>query len=260
MTAADEGFIPEVGSEAADVRKQSFGAWAGSYNAFRPSYPPAVFDRLFELVGKSPIQALDLGAGTGQLTRDLVARGVDVIAVEPDERMRAVLTANLDIPALEGSAEQIPLPDASVDLVTCGAMWHWVDQARALPELARVLRPGGVLAIMWNLRDDRHDWVRQMEQAVSLPDGYRWFLEAEAPKLQAPFTDTDLVEIEHLQPSSPDKLVGLVSTFSHVGISESRDEILGSIAQLCRTHPELAGREEFELPWVCKLFTAVRGV
>src|SRR3954454_13116307 len=124
-------------------RGLSFGPAAADYERVRPSYPGSA---VAWLVGTEPQRVLDLGAGTGKLTRVIVALGHDVVAVEPLPEMRAELSAAL--PTVEthaGSAEAIPLADASVDAVVVGQAFHWFDQARAVPELARVLRPGGVL-------------------------------------------------------------------------------------------------------------------
>ena len=105
-------------------------------------------------------RVLDLGAGTGKLTATLVALGADVIAVEPDPAMLAELRRALPaVRALPGSAEAIPLPDASVDAVLAGNAMHWFDMDVAGPEIARVLAPGGILAGLWNVMDDRVDWV-----------------------------------------------------------------------------------------------------
>ncbi len=105
---------------------------------------------------------LDLGAGTGKLTTRLVERGLDVIAVDPIAEMLDVLRATLpDTPALLGTAEQIPLRDNSVDAVLVAQAWHWFDPERAVAEVARVLRPGGRLGLVWNIRDERLGWVKE---------------------------------------------------------------------------------------------------
>ena len=100
-------------------------------------------------------RVLDLGAGTGKVSQALLELGLDVVAVEPDDAMRALIPTE----ALAGSAEQIPLPDGSVDAVLVGQAFHWFDAARALPEMVRVLRPGGSVGLLWNLYDDDVPWV-----------------------------------------------------------------------------------------------------
>jgi SAM-dependent methyltransferase len=131
---------------------RSFDLAAEEYEATRPSYPDELLDLLPVASGAT---VLDLGAGTGKLTRVLARRYARVIAVEPLDGMRAILERVVrDVEALPGSAERIPLDDASVDAVFAAQAFHWFDHARAIPEIARVLRPGGVLAIVWNGPDD----------------------------------------------------------------------------------------------------------
>jgi SAM-dependent methyltransferase len=122
----------------------SFGAVAETYDRVRPPYSAKLLDRAQEVLELDPAaRVLDLGAGTGRLTRQLARRFAEVVAVEPDERMRAVHGS-----ALAGSAEAIPLEDASVDAVFSGEAFHWFDHATAIGEIARVLRPSGGLAIL----------------------------------------------------------------------------------------------------------------
>ena len=137
---------------------------------------------------------LDLGAGTGKFTRSLVARGLDVIAVEPDDVMRATLADALpSVRTVKGTAEAIPLPDASVDVITAAQAWHWVDQARALPEAARVLRPGGSLALVWNIRDESVPWVERLSEIMGGSEAER-FMQQEIT-IGAPFGATERFEV-----------------------------------------------------------------
>lgn len=136
----------------------SFGAIAAVYRRGRPSYPPEALDWL--LPAGSP-RVLDLGAGTGKLTEQLAARGLDVVAVEPSEGMREEFAKALpDVEILAGAGQRIPVDDASVDTVLVAQAWHWVDPERAVPEVARVLCPGGRLGLIWNVRDEREPWLR----------------------------------------------------------------------------------------------------
>ena len=138
--------------------RSSFGAAATAYAEHRPDYAQAAVRWAVEPAPGSRV--LDLGAGTGKLTAVLAALGADVIAVEPDPAMLAELRRALpDVRALPGSAEAVPLPDASVDAVLAGHCLHWFDMDVAGPELARVLVPGGILAGLWNVMDDRVGWV-----------------------------------------------------------------------------------------------------
>src|SRR5660397_264806 len=126
-----------------------FGEATEAYAEGRPGYPAAA---VAWMLGDQPLTVLDLGTGTGKLTVQVVAQGHHAVAVDPDASMLAGLNEALpDIDARVGTAEEIPLPDASVDAVVCGQVWHWVDVPAASREVARVLRPGGVLGLVWNL-------------------------------------------------------------------------------------------------------------
>ena len=126
---------------------QSFGASAAEYDRVRPDWPPAAVDRAAELLGLGrDAEVVDLAAGTGKLTRLLAERFDRVVAVEPDGRMRALL----EVEAYAGTAERMPLPDASADAVFVGDAFHWFDAPAALAETARVLRPRGGLVLLWN--------------------------------------------------------------------------------------------------------------
>jgi SAM-dependent methyltransferase len=142
----------------------AFADVAGAYERGRPGYPD---EAVRWLVGDEPRDVVDLGAGTGKLTRTLVAHGHRVVAIEPLDQMRAELVAAVPgARALAGSAEAIPLLDASADVVTSAQAFHWFDHARALPEIARVLRPGGRLALVWNSRDDRDPWMSRLSAII----------------------------------------------------------------------------------------------
>jgi SAM-dependent methyltransferase len=146
---------------------RSFDLAPEEYEATRPSYPAEVLDLL---PVASDATVLDLGAGTGKLTRVLAARYAQVVSVEPLDGMRGILERVVpDVEAMPGSAEQIPLDDASVDAVFAAQAFHWFDHDRAIPEIARVLRPGGTVALVWNGPDE--------SRPNPLPAGYLAYLD-----------------------------------------------------------------------------------
>jgi SAM-dependent methyltransferase len=142
----------------------AFAEVAGAYERGRPGYPD---EAVRWLVGHEPCDVVDLGAGTGKLTRSLVALGHRVTAVEPLAEMRAQLEAVLpDVRAVPGSAEAIPVPDSSVDVVVSAQAFHWFDHDDALPDIARVLRPHGRLSLVWNSRDDGDPWMARLSAII----------------------------------------------------------------------------------------------
>lgn len=168
---------------SAPPRALSFDRAAAQYGAARPGYPDALLDAVEELAGR-PLRgarALDVGAGTGISTRRLRDRGAAVVAVEPGPGMAAELRRTLpDVPLVRGDGNRLPFADASADLITYAQSWHWTDSARAASEAMRVLRPGGALALWWNVADPDVGWIaEQGERLLS-------FFAAELPELAGP--------------------------------------------------------------------------
>ncbi|HEX4212097.1 MAG TPA: class I SAM-dependent methyltransferase, partial [Candidatus Dormibacteraeota bacterium] len=186
----------------------SFGAIASIYRRGRPSYPTEALDWL---VPEGSPRVLDLGAGTGKLTEQLVARGLDVVAVEPSDGMREEFAKALPgVPILAGAGESIPLDDASVDAVLVAQAWHWVDPERAVPEVARVLRPGGRLGLIWNVRDEREAWLADLGRIIHVEgDQDMHTNDAVAGPPFGPFEHTVIEWTHHL---SPDRLIDMVTS------------------------------------------------
>ncbi|MGH3245059.1 MAG: class I SAM-dependent methyltransferase [Trebonia sp.] len=249
-------------------RGSSFGAVAAAYAEHRPDYPADAVRWCVAPAGRDlgSLRVLDLGAGTGKLTAILVELGAQVTAVEPDPAMLGELRRGLpSVRALPGTAEEIPLPDASVDAVICGQAMHWFDMSRALPEIARVLVRGGALAAVWNGDDDRVPWVAgmrdvtrdvasqsltpQRSQAVDFgPEQFGGEL----------FAPTERAEFANAQLLTADTLVDLIATHSQMLIMtpEERARVLARIRAYLASRPETADGP-FELPMVT---TAIRSV
>lgn len=247
---------------------RSFDEIAATYSAVRPAYPEAAVDwilrpanRLEERCDGKHVGArvLDLGAGTGKLTRQLIDAGLDVVAVEPSPQMGAELSAYVpEAELLTGSAEEIPLPDSSVDSVVVGSAFHWFDHAAALAEIARVLRRGGRLGLIRNRPDDRHDWVARLDGIAGARA--RRGRQDPTPDEADAFDNAEEAQFPLAYEVTGQALGELVQTFSYYLRldAEGRADLLTRVAELVRTHPDLAGRATFPLPYMTRCWRATR--
>lgn len=230
-------------------RASSFGAAARAYAEHRPAYAPDAIAWCLAGADRPVRRVLDLGAGTGALTAGLLAAGVSVTAVEPDPAMLAELRHRLaDVPAAVGTAEAVPLADGSVDAVLVGTAFHWFDAGRALPEIVRVLRPGGVLAVLYNIVDESEPWVAELgvasRSSVSTPPD-----EEEWVPSYAGFGAVTVERFPHGHPRTAASLTAMVGTHSHTLVisAEERAELLGRVRAVLDSHPETA-RGTFDYP------------
>jgi SAM-dependent methyltransferase len=232
----------------------AFADVADAYERGRPEYP---VEAVRWLAGDAAADVVDLGAGTGKLTRALVGLGHRVTAVEPLEEMRARLEGAVpDAHALAGSAEAIPLPDASADVVTSAQAFHWFDHSQALLEIARVLRPGGRLALVWNSRDDRDPCMARLSAII----GNETVSETDVVPVLAEsglFGPVETARFSLVQVLDRGGLLDLVLSRSYCAklTSVERDPILEAVAAL---YDETAGRGSFGLRYVTECFRAVR--
>nr|WP_040744479.1 class I SAM-dependent methyltransferase [Nocardia transvalensis] len=231
-------------------RANSFGSEAAAYAEHRPDYArDAILWALEPLAGVEGLEVVDLGAGTGKLTDGVAATGARVTAVEPDAGMRAEFERrHPELPILAGSAEHIPLPNDSVHAVVVGQAFHWFDQAAALPEIARVLRPGGVLAAFWNVQDTTVEWVAELHRlsrSTMLVAQSTGEFDSVHPLFE-PFLRRDF---PHVQRRTADSLAATIGTHSHTLVAppEERAEILERITAYLRRRPETC-LGEFDLP------------
>jgi SAM-dependent methyltransferase len=248
-----------------ETRRLSFGSVATDYDRYRPSPPPQVLDWLIPPGAQA---VLDLAAGTGAVTRELVGRAAQVIAVEPDERMRAVLAARCpEAEVLAGRGEDIPLPDASVDAVVISSAWHWLNPDRAVPEITRVLRVGGVLGVLWISRDMRVPWVaefsrlaRESREADRRPDGPpapagRRRREVTFPA-GTPLSAAEEYTVEYSLPMTKDELVGLLGTYS--GVITLDPERRADFSRRVRAFLDGQPWDRTDLPLICRCLRSTR--
>lgn len=239
----------------------TFGQAVDAYDRGRPGYPAEALDLLIESASsrlrRRIVDVVDVGAGTGKLTSALVTRFDRVRAVEPDDTMRARLVENVPgVAAFPGTAESIPLPDADADLITVAQAWHWVDPIRATAEVARVLRPGGTLALLWNIRDESVPWVRDLGELMGATPGVDENDSADPP-LPGPLLRYDHVELPFSTSLSREQLTDLVFSRSYViALDDVRKaELRRRLDVFLDTTPELAG-ERIRLPYVTRVTLA----
>jgi SAM-dependent methyltransferase len=230
-------------------RARSFGRVAAEYERGRPGYPSAAIDWL---LGGHSLDVLDLGAGTGKLTQALLAAGHRVTAVEPLDEMRAILSSQLPAArALAGSAEQLPLADASIDAVAVGSAFHWFDEGAALAEISRVLRPAGLLGLLGNAFDVSSPWVACVREILGPPAIERPGHWPSVVDLRERFADVEDREFPHEQRIDRAGLRDLASSRSRLALmdEDQRASVLAGLDRLWEQEPELLGRTDVQLPW-----------
>ncbi len=254
--------MAETGGEDSQPAR-SFGAIADDYDRFRLR-PPAEAVAWF-LPARVEV-ALDLGAGTGVLSRRLLERADQVIAVEPDARMRAVIAQRTpDVRALEGTAERIPLADAAADAVIVSSAWHWMDPTRAIPEIARVLRPGGVFGILWTTIDHETDLGAVLWRPVRALDAARLSDDRHHPDSiwlpdDAPFDLPEITTLKWTWPATIAEVTGLLATYSPViALSdEERSVLLAGVATDPAVRSATARGGTLDVPAVSRCWKTVR--
>lgn len=240
----------------------SFGAAAELYDRIRPTYPAEALRWALDGAGR---RIVDLGAGTGIMTRVLVSLGYEVTAVEPDTLMRTrLLTASPGITALAGAAESIPLPEGSVDGVVAAQAYHWFDPDRALTEIGRVIQPGGVFAAIWNDRDESVPWVAEyadiIEGAGRPSHVSRRRADPDSIQFGPLFGTVEHAAFAHEAKQNAAGLLDLMHSRSHylTASPRLRAQLDDQVRDLVANHPDLRGRDEFALPYVTTAFRATR--
>ena len=253
-------------SEVHRVAAEGFQAAAEVYARNRPDYPEALLAWLGEALGLGPGRAcLDLGAGTGKFTRLLTRTGAEVTAVEPVEAMRGQLQAALPgLRILAGTAQAIPLPAGAVDAVVCAQAFHWFATLEALAEIHRVLKPGGRLGLVWNVRDESVDWVAELagimarhEHGAPRHESGQW----RQAFAGAPFTPLEELRLPHQQVGPPGEvIIGRCLSMSFIArLPEAkRNRVAAELQTLIDRHPALRGRETVAYPYRTCAYSCIR--
>ena len=253
-----------------EVAAQGFGSAAGAYEQGRPTYPAPAVEWLTERLGLGPGRVVcDLGAGTGKLTRLLDASGAHVIAAEPLAGMRSVLAgACPEAAVVAAAAEALPFRTASLDALLVAQAFHWFDTGPSLGEAARVLRPGGGVALIWNAWDDDVPWVAAMHQVVADAGATaQWqrghFSRAWAGDALAAhdgFGAVATARFPHAQMLDRAGVVDRVATTSHIVTADTatRDATLAAVREILDHDPSTADREVIPFPYVTEIYASVR--
>ena len=244
----------------------SFGTIASDYDRLRPSAPGEAIDWL--LPERRQV-VVDLGAGTGLLTRALAGKAGHVIAVEPDDRMRAVLTARTPgAEVMAGRGEDIPAPDASADVVLVSSAWHWLDPDLAVPEIARILRDGGRLGVIWTGRDHATEWLRPdvwftepaQQLAATQPDADRKDGGDRVVRLpeQAPFVNIETVTFRFTRPMPVRDVVDLLATNSRIITASAAAQAAGRVRAETELAERFPGADAIDVPMRSRCWRADR--
>ncbi|SES06165.1 Methyltransferase domain-containing protein [Actinokineospora terrae] len=236
-------------------RAASFGSNAVAYARHRPRYP----DAAVEWVVGDRTRVLDLAAGTGKLTETLLEFALEVTAVEPDDQMRAELTRLLpDVPALKGTADHIPAPDASFDVVITGQAFHWFNTPEALTEITRVLRPGGVFGALWNYDDTSVPWLAELNELTRSSVGDLQGLDDHTPR-HALLGEAEEQSWHHSQRRTVESMLASLGTHSHLLVIDAaeRARIFDKIRTYLWSRPETS-QGEFDRPIITTGVRAVR--
>ncbi len=234
-------------------RALSFAGVADAYDRGRPSYPREAAEWL---TGSTPVSVLELGAGTGKLTDRLLEIGHDVLATDPlDEMLQYLRLRHPECRSAVGSAEELPLSSRSVDVVVSAQAFHWFDADRALPEIARVLKPEGVLALVWNARDERIPWVRKLGRLIDVPDRAREPVDTLVSSRLFGFVEEQTFRF--WQPLRREDLQDLVASRSNVAMMApaERERVLHDVDELYDAYH--GGPDGLLLPYVTHCYRAL---
>jgi len=245
-----------------DSAAKGYQSAAAVYAAGRPGYPPEAEAWLREVLGVAPGRStIEIGAGTGKFLPLLERCGGHVIALEPVDAMRARLALeHPGVEAIAGTAEAIPLPDASVDVALCAQAFHWFATAAAVAEIGRVLRPGGMLGLIWNVRDESVPWVAALSKITDAAEGDTPRYRTGAWRHVFPAPGFAFVGERHARNAhvgSPEQVIlGRTLSVSFIAAlpADRRDAVEHEVRALIAGTPELAGRDTVAFPYETRMF------
>jgi SAM-dependent methyltransferase len=232
-------------------RRLSFGAGALAHADHRPGYPRAAVDWVLAAASRDIVTVADVGAGTGSLTHHLVDAGFRVAAFDADEGLLAELVRRVPgVSSRRSTAESLPLSDGDVDAVFAAQAWHWFAQPATAREFLRVVRPGGVIGLLWNNRDSTVPWLSEPADVVDGSDSVSGDIDQTTTAIRSVLPSAEHAEFSHTVLMRPDQVVGLVSTLSNVNRRPDATHIYSAVRDLLATHPDTAGRAELEMRYV----------
>lgn len=241
----------------------SFGAAADDYEAARPDYPFEAVAWMLERLPHGSRRVADVGAGTGKLTRVLAkAPDAEVIAIDPDSAMLDTLRASVPgVPTFLGTAERLPVPDASLDAVVLGQAWHWVDPVVASAEIGRAVRSGGTLGLIWNIRDERTEWVRRLTEVMHSSSAENMVNgpTSGGPQIAAPFGEIEVERWDWIRPMTRAQLHRMADSRSYlITASEAERGSIHNEMDALFDEFELGEDTTIDLPYVTTAFRALR--
>lgn len=245
---------------------QGFAKGSDLYSQGRPDYSPLLSDWLINDLGLGPTkQVVDLGSGTGKFLPRLKDLGANIVAVEPVDAMRQELSrAHPDVKAVAGTAQSIPLPDCSVDAVICAQSFHWFATAEALAEIHRVLKPGGALGLVWNVRDESVDWVAAITRLITPFEGDTPRYHTQAWRNLFPARGFGPLQERHFpgghRGPAEQVIVKRILSSSFIAAlpQDQREQLADQLRHLIATHPDLAGQDPVTFPYDTAAFHCLK--
>lgn len=258
--------MPESRRPIHEQASIGFERAADAYERGRPEYPAAAVEHLVKTLDIARgTRVVELGAGTGKFTRTLVPTGAEILAVEPVDAMRQKLSELLPgVKMVDGAAEAVPLPDASADAVVVAQAFHWFDGERALAEIHRVLKAGGGLGLIWNVRDDSLAWIHKLTRIIEPYEGdvpryksFAWMSAFRSTRFLSPLAKSEFSHVQELSPEAVEDRVLSISFIAALPDSE-RQSVREQVRQLVRQESDARNLAVIKFPYRTHVYTCRR--